>query len=89
MWLKALAVRLAPERIGVFEVRPGIIRTDMTAAVAARYDALHRGRPRARAPLGRSGGRGAGRSSRWRVRSLAFATGSIINVDGALAVPRF
>jgi len=88
MWLKALAVRLAPERIGVFEVRPGIIRTDMTAAVAARYDALIAD--------------GLVPARRWGEAedvaqaivalarpSLAFATGSIINVDGALAVPRF
>ena len=39
MWAKALAVRLAPEGIPVFEVRPGVIRTDMTAKVAAKYDA--------------------------------------------------
>ncbi|TIP36577.1 MAG: SDR family oxidoreductase, partial [Mesorhizobium sp.] len=35
MWVKNLALRLAPENIGVFEVRPGIIRTDMTAGVSA------------------------------------------------------
>ena len=40
MWVKNLALRLAAEGIGVFEVRPGIIRTDMTAGVAAKYDAL-------------------------------------------------
>ncbi|TIU60264.1 MAG: SDR family oxidoreductase, partial [Mesorhizobium sp.] len=40
MWVKNLALRLAPENIGVFEVRPGIIRTDMTAGVSAKYDAL-------------------------------------------------
>ena len=39
MWAKALAVRLAPVGIPVFEVRPGVIRTDMTAKVAAKYDA--------------------------------------------------
>ena len=40
MWVKNLALRLAPENIGVFEVRPGIIRTEMTAGVSAKYDAL-------------------------------------------------
>ena len=34
MWSKGLALRLAPEGIAVFDVRPGIIRTDMTAGVA-------------------------------------------------------
>ena len=38
MWSKDLALRLAPEGIAVFEVRPGIIRTDMTAGVAGNYD---------------------------------------------------
>lgn len=34
------AARLAAEEIAVYEVRPGIMRTDMTAAVTAKYDAL-------------------------------------------------
>ena len=34
------AARLAEEDIAVYEVRPGIMRTDMTAAVTAKYDAL-------------------------------------------------
>ena len=34
------AARLAEEGISVYEVRPGIMRTDMTAAVTAKYDAL-------------------------------------------------
>jgi NAD(P)-dependent dehydrogenase (short-subunit alcohol dehydrogenase family) len=34
------AARLAPEGIQVFEIRPGIMETDMTAAVKEKYDAL-------------------------------------------------
>ena len=34
------AHRLAPEGITVFEIRPGVIRTDMTAGVQGKYDAL-------------------------------------------------
>lgn len=34
------AHRLAPHGINVYEVRPGLIRTDMTAAVQEKYDAL-------------------------------------------------
>jgi NAD(P)-dependent dehydrogenase (short-subunit alcohol dehydrogenase family) len=88
MWLKALAVRLAPEEIGVFEVRPGIIRTEMTAGVAARYEGLI--------------ANGLVPSRRWGEAEdvakavvalvqpgLSFATGTVINVDGAMAVPRF
>lgn len=87
MWVKNLALRLAAENIGVFELRPGIIRTDMTAGVTAKYDALIDG--------------GLVPAKRWGEASdigavvatlaggkLGFSTGSIINVDGALSVPR-
>jgi 3-oxoacyl-[acyl-carrier protein] reductase len=40
MMTKLFAVRLAEEGIGVFEIRPGIIRTDMTAVAKERYDRL-------------------------------------------------
>lgn len=38
MAAKLFAARLAPHGIGVFEIQPGIIRTDMIAKVAAAYD---------------------------------------------------
>ena len=38
--VRAFADRLAEYDIPVFEIRPGIIRTDMTAAVAEKYDKL-------------------------------------------------
>ncbi len=37
MVAKCLALRLAEDAIPVYEIRPGVIRTDMTAPVAARY----------------------------------------------------
>ncbi len=40
MMSKLFAARLASEGIAVFEVRPGIIRTQMTAPATAKYDAL-------------------------------------------------
>ena len=40
MVTQLLADRLAPEGVPVFEVRPGIIDTDMTRGVHAKYDAL-------------------------------------------------
>ena len=43
MFAKGLTLRLAGEAIDVFEVRPGIIKTEMTAAVSAKYDALIEG----------------------------------------------
>ncbi|WP_322416243.1 3-ketoacyl-ACP reductase [Mesorhizobium huakuii] len=87
MWVKNLALRLAPESIGVFEVRPGIVRTDMTAGVTARYDALiDSGLVPARR-WGEASDIGAVVATLAAGR-LGFSTGSIINVDGALSVPR-
>lgn len=37
MVARCLALRLAEDGIPVYEIRPGVIRTDMTAPVAARY----------------------------------------------------
>lgn len=87
MWAKALAVRLAPEGIPVFEVRPGVIRTEMTAKVAARYDA------RISEGLIPAGRWGEGEDVAAAVAGLtsgqfAYATGTVINVDGGLLIPR-
>ncbi|WP_217572428.1 3-ketoacyl-ACP reductase [Mesorhizobium sp. GbtcB19] len=87
MWVKNLALRLAAENIGVFEVRPGIIRTDMTAGVSAKYDALIEGGLVPAKRWGEAADIGA------VVAALAsgkfgFSTGSVIDVDGALSVPR-
>lgn len=87
MWVKTLALRLVAENIGVFEVRPGIIRTDMTAAVAAKYDALIEG---GLVPA-RRWGEGADVGAIVAALAsgkLGFATGSVINADGALSIPR-
>ena len=40
MAAKLFAARLAGEGIGVYEVQPGIIHTDMTEKVRGRYDQL-------------------------------------------------
>jgi 3-oxoacyl-[acyl-carrier protein] reductase len=40
MATRAFAVRLANHGIGVYEVRPGLIETDMTRPAKARYDAM-------------------------------------------------
>lgn len=87
MWAKALAVRLAPEGIPVFEVRPGVIRTDMTAKVAAKYDA------RIADGLIPAGRWGEGEDVAAAVAALtsgqfAYATGTVVNVDGGLLIPR-
>lgn len=84
---RGLALRLAESGISVFEVRPGIIRSAMTANVSDRYDRLIAD--------------GLVPMKRWGepadvgeiVAALAsghfrFATGSVINADGALSIER-
>ncbi|MGP1358787.1 3-ketoacyl-ACP reductase [Roseicyclus sp.] len=87
MMTKALAVRLAPEGIGVFELRPGIIRTPMTAPVADRYDARIAGGlvPAARWGEPADIGRIAVPLARGE---FDFATGATIPVDGGLSIHR-
>ncbi|MGA2792836.1 MAG: 3-ketoacyl-ACP reductase [Roseiarcus sp.] len=87
MAMKAFAVRLAPVGIAVFEVRPGVIRTDMTAPAAGRYDEAIAG---GLVPAGRWGEAAdvgsivAGLAS----GQFAFATGSVVAADGGLSLPR-
>jgi NAD(P)-dependent dehydrogenase (short-subunit alcohol dehydrogenase family) len=87
MAARLLALRLAEAGIAVFEVRPGIVRTAMTAAVAERYDAriaaglvpMRRwGTPEdvGRAVAALAGG------------AFAFATGAVLPLDGGLSIER-
>jgi 3-oxoacyl-[acyl-carrier protein] reductase len=87
MAMRAFALRLAPEGIAVFEVRPGIIRTDMTAPVAAGYDARIAG---GLVPAGRWGEPADVGEAVAALASgkFGFATGSVICADGGLSVPR-
>jgi 3-oxoacyl-[acyl-carrier protein] reductase len=81
------ADRLAASGITVYEVRPGIIETDMTQAVKAKYDRLiaegltpiqRWGQPEdvARAVVAIAEG------------ALPFSTGEVINVDGGFHLHR-
>lgn len=88
MLVKLFALRLAACGIGVFEVRPGVIRTAMTAGVADKYDRLiDEGGlvPMRRWGLPEDVAAAVGALAGGR---LAFCTGSVIHVDGALAIPR-
>jgi 3-oxoacyl-[acyl-carrier protein] reductase len=87
MAARLFAARLAIPGIPVFEVRPGIIATDMTAGVRDLYDAriadglvpdMRWGRPE-----------DVGRAVAALLRGdLPYATGSVIHVDGGLSIPR-
>ena len=81
------AVRLAEAGIPVYEVRPGIIRTDMTAGVAEKYDRLI---AQGLVPQGRWGAPDdVGRVVAALARGDApYSTGAVVSVDGGLAIPR-
>jgi NAD(P)-dependent dehydrogenase (short-subunit alcohol dehydrogenase family) len=81
MSVASWAARLAPEGIGVFEVRPGIIRTDMIAKVEKLYD------ERIAGGLLPSRRMGEGSDVASAVRAVAeglldYCPGQVLNVDG-------
>lgn len=81
MAVKLFAARLAPENIQVFEIQPGIIRTDMISSVAAAYE------QRIRDGLLPQRRMGEPRDIAKAVRAIAdglldYATGQTLHVDG-------
>jgi Dehydrogenases with different specificities (related to short-chain alcohol dehydrogenases) len=87
MATQLFAARLGEYNIPVYEIRPGVIKTDMTAGVSEKYDKLIAG--------------GLMIQSRWglpedvgkAVAALAlgyfpYSTGQVIMVDGGMSVPR-
>ena len=88
MATKLWAVRLADEGIPVYELRPGVIKSDMTSVVSAKYDKMI--------------AEGLTLQKRWGMPedigkavamlaegSLAYSTGQVINIDGGLTIERF
>ncbi len=81
------ATRLAEHGINVYEIRPGIIATDMTKAVKEKYDRLI---AEGLTPIKRWGsaedvGKAVGAIA---LDLLPFSTGEVINVDGGFHVRR-
>lgn len=87
MVTQLFAVRLGAHNIPVYEVRPGIIATDMTAAVKEKYDRLI--------------AEGLLVQSRWgqpedvgkavamlAAGELPYSTGQVVMIDGGLTIPR-
>jgi 3-oxoacyl-[acyl-carrier protein] reductase len=74
---------LAPYGIAVFEVRPGIIATDMTAPVKAKYDRMIAG---GLVPQGRWGRpEDVGRAvAALACGAFAYSTGAVIEVSGGM-----
>ncbi len=81
MAAKAWAVRMAAENIQVFEIQPGIIRTDMIAAVEKAYE------DRIASGLLPQRRMGEGQDIARAVRAIAgglldYATGQVLHIDG-------
>jgi NAD(P)-dependent dehydrogenase (short-subunit alcohol dehydrogenase family) len=87
MVARLFAVRLAEHGIPVFEVRPGLIATDMTAGVRASYDErIEAGL----VPIARWGTPGdVGRAvAALASGRLPYATGDVLYVDGGMHLRR-
>jgi 3-oxoacyl-[acyl-carrier protein] reductase len=87
MMTRLFADRLASSGIGVYEVRPGIIRTDMTAAVQQKYDKMFEAGLTPFARWGEAADVGKA------VAAIAqgyfpYSTGEIFNVDGGFHLRR-
>ncbi len=88
MATKLYALRLAEAGIRVYEIRPGIIETDMTRVVKARYDQRIAD---GLTPIRRFG---TADEVGLAVAALAdgafpFSTGDAFHIDGGLHIPRF
>jgi NAD(P)-dependent dehydrogenase (short-subunit alcohol dehydrogenase family) len=88
MLAKLFALRLADHGINSYDIRPGVIRTDMTAGVAERYTAqIEAG---AVSPIRRWGeAEDIGRAiATLAAGAMPFSTGHSFPVDGGLMIPR-
>ncbi|HEX7387296.1 MAG TPA: 3-ketoacyl-ACP reductase [Castellaniella sp.] len=87
MTAKLFAVRLAQAGISVYEIRPGLIRTDMTAEVREKYGAqIEQGISPVRR-WGEPADVGVAVASLVSGR-IPFATGIAVDIDGGLLIPR-
>ena len=87
MATKLWASRLAADGIQVFEIRPGIMATDMTAGVKEKYDKLI---AEGLVPQKRWGtGDDVGEAVLALLRGcFPFSTGDVLNVDGGMHMQR-
>jgi NAD(P)-dependent dehydrogenase (short-subunit alcohol dehydrogenase family) len=81
------AVRLAEHGINVYEIQPGVIRSDMTAGVTEKYDKLI---AEGLVPQKRWGtADDVGRAVTALLSgAFPFSTGDVLNVDGGLHLQR-
>ena len=87
MMTEQFAARLADENIKVFEIRPGIIKTDMTSGVREKYEALIK---EGLLPIKRMGEpEDVSRAVLGIVKGyFPYSTGQVIDVDGGFHIRR-
>jgi NAD(P)-dependent dehydrogenase (short-subunit alcohol dehydrogenase family) len=90
MMTKLFADRLANDGINVYEIRPGVIATDMTGGVKAKYDKLILQDERGITPIRRWG---KPEDIGQAVRAIAegrfpFSTGAVFDIDGGFHLHR-
>ena len=88
MTTKLLGVRLADEGIGVYEIRPGFIETEMTAPVKAKYDAMF---DSGSVPIRRWGTPADVASTVLCMAEgrLIYTVAQPVAIDGGLAIPHY
>lgn len=87
MMTKLFATRLGEYKIPVYEVRPGIIETDMTSGVLEKYQKLVDEGLTIEPRLGRPDDVGKAVSALIK-GDFPYATGQVVMVDGGLTIPR-
>ena len=87
MVTKLFADRLAEYGINVYELRPGIIETDMTAVVKDKYTAMING---GLLPIKRMGQPSDIAKAVYALAEgyFAYTTGSVMNIDGGFTLSR-
>ncbi len=87
MMTTLFADRLAADGVRVYEIRPGVIRTDMTAGVTEKYDRLLAGGefPIARWGLPDDIGKAV---VAFATGAFPYSTGEVINIDGGFHIRR-
>jgi 3-oxoacyl-[acyl-carrier protein] reductase len=81
------AARLTGHGIGVYEIRPGIIETDMTRGVKAKYDAMIEGDLLLEKRWGTA--EDVGRvAAMLAAGDLPYSPGAVLHVDGGMTIAR-
>ncbi|MDZ7608470.1 MAG: 3-ketoacyl-ACP reductase [Cyclobacteriaceae bacterium] len=87
MVTQLFAARLGEYQIPVYEIRPGVIATDMTAGVKAKYDAMFENGLAVQSRWGLPDDIGKAAAALCR-GDFPYSTGQVIMVDGGMTIQR-